>query len=96
MSDPPSDGLPAGTTVVDWHVGATGVSTTIRTGQFVAWRSADGKQHSVTSSSAAFQEVDVPGSGTSKEVKFTSPGNYPYSCSIHGENGNVHVLVPGS
>ena len=38
---------------------------------------------------------DVPGGGTSKEVKFPGPGNYSYSCSIHGENGVVHVLVPG-
>jgi len=87
--------------VVDWHVGATGVLTTIRDGESVAWRSVDGMHHTVTSSStpAAFVEVDVPGGGTSTAVRFTSPGDYRYFCSIHGatvENGSVHVLVPGS
>jgi copper binding plastocyanin/azurin family protein len=101
MSDPPSDGLPPGTTMVDWRVGATGLSTTIRDGQFVAWRSADSMHHTVTwtSTPAALDEVDVPGGGTSTAVHFTSPGDYRYSCSIHGatvENGTVHVLVPGS
>ena len=57
--------------------------------------------HTVTWSSTpvALDEVDVPGSGTSTAVHFTSPGIYIYSCSIHGatvENGTVRVLVPGS
>ena len=100
-SGSPLDGLPPGTTVVDWHFGATGVSTTIRTGQFVAWRSGDGMHHTVTWSSTpiALDEVDVPGGGTSTAVHFTGPGDYRYSCSIHGatvEKGTVHVLVPGS
>ena len=101
MSNPGSKDLPPGTSVVDWHVGATGVLTTIRTGQFVAWRSGDGADHTVTwdSTPIAIDEVDVPKGETSTAVKFTSPGNYHYSCSIHGatvENGTVHVLVPGS
>jgi len=99
-SGSPLDGIPPDI-VVDSHVGANGVLTTIRTGETVAWRSVDGMHHSVTSSStpAAFVEVDVPGGGTSTAVKFTSPGNYRYSCSIHGatvEQGTIHVLVPGS
>ena len=97
-----ADSLPAGispgTIVVDLHPGATGVLTTIRTGGMVAWRSVDDMRHTVTWSTTpvTLDEVDVPGGGASKEVKFTSPGNYSYSCSIHGENGTVHVLPPGS
>ncbi len=100
-SSGPSNNLPPGTTVVDWHVGATGVLTTIRDGEFVAWRSVDGMHHTVTSSNtpADFAEVDVPAGGISAALKFTKPGDYRYFCSIHGatvQNGTVHVLVPGS
>src|SRR5947209_14244621 len=67
MSDSSLDGLPAGTTVLDSHAGATNISTTIRAGQFVAWRSSDGMHHTVTSLSApaAFVDVDVPAGGVS-------------------------------
>jgi len=92
-------GISPGTILVDLHPGANGVLTTIRTGGIVAWRSVDAMHHTVTWSSStpiALDELDVPEGGTSKEVKFTGPGNYKYSCSFHGENGTVHVLVPGS
>ena len=100
MADAPTERLPPGTTVVDWQVGASGVFTTVRDGQFIAWRSADGMHHTVTSGSTppAFDDVDVPQGGTSAAVKLTTPGDYRYSCSIHGaaENGTIRVLVPGS
>ena len=89
---------PPGTTVVDWRVGAVGVETTIRAGESVAWRSVDGMRHTATSSSTpqAFAEVDVPGGGISAAMRFATPGDYPYFCSIHGaraQNGTVHVIA---
>jgi plastocyanin len=99
--DPRLAKLPAGTIVLDSHVGATGDVTTIRYGSFVAWLSVDGKQHTITSTStpAAFPEVDVPAGEISTAVAITPAGFYNYYCSIHGtaaENGTVHVLIPGS
>jgi len=98
VADSLPSGISPGTIVVDWHAGATGVLTTIRTGGIVAWRSVDATHHTVTwnTTPIALDDVDVPEVGASEEVKFTSPGNYNYSCSIHRENGVVHVLVPGS
>jgi plastocyanin len=100
-SDPKLAKLPAGTTVLDSRVGETGGLTTVRYGSFVAWRSADGLQHTITSSStpAAFTEIDVPAGDVSEAVAITPAGVYNYYCAIHGaavENGTVHVLVPGS
>jgi plastocyanin len=100
-SDPKLAKLPAGTTVLDSHVGATGGLTTVRYGSFIAWRSADGLEHKITSSStpAAFTEIDVPAGDISEAVAITPAGVYEYHCSIHGaavENGTVHILVPGS
>jgi plastocyanin len=89
--------LPAGTTVVDLHAGATGTETTVRFGSFVAWRSADGLQHTITST--GFTDVDVPAGGVSTAVAITPAGTYQYSCSVHGaasESGSVRILPPGS
>jgi hypothetical protein len=98
VADSLPPGISPGTIVVDLHAGVNGVLTTIWIGGIVAWRSVDATHHTVTwiSTPTALDELDVPEGGTSKEVKFTGPGNYTYSCSIHGENGTVHVLPPGS
>ncbi|HEY2030698.1 MAG TPA: hypothetical protein VGH20_15985 [Myxococcales bacterium] len=91
--------LPAGTTVVDVHAGAIGGQATVRFGSFVAWRSADGLAHHITSNGTAFTPVDVPAGDVSTAVVITPAGVYDYFCSIHGaasESGSVRVLVPGS
>jgi plastocyanin len=92
--------LPAGTTVLDLHAGATGADATVRFGSFVAWRSADGLQHTIASASTppAFPTTDVPAGDVSNAIAITPAGTYKYVCAIHGasETGSVHVLVPGS
>jgi hypothetical protein len=93
-----SPALPAGTTVIDWRVGATGLAHTVQVGQSVAWRSVDEMGHTATSGSspAAFAEVEVPSGQTSAAVRFDTVGDYPYFCSIHGakvQNGTVHVVA---
>jgi plastocyanin len=84
------------TTVIDLRVGAVGEETTVQAGESVAWRSADGMHHTAASSSTpqAFVEVDVPSGAVSAAVRFATPGDYPYFCSIHGvQNGTVHVIA---
>ena len=81
--------------VIDLRVGAAPVETTIQAGESVAWRSADGMSHTAVSSSTpqAFAEVDVPGGAVSGAVRFATPGDYPYFCSVHGvQHGSVHVI----
>ena len=85
-----------GATVIPWSVGATGVQTTVAAGATVQWRATDGMTHTVTSSStpSAFAELSVPGNGYSSPVTFTTPGTFPYFCSIHGArvmNGTLTV-----
>jgi hypothetical protein len=97
--DLPND-IPLGAAVIDWP-GATGEVTTIRSGQLIAWRSVDGKHHTVisTSTPAAFDEVDVPAGGVSAAVKFTVVGFHGYVCAIHGataQSGSIHVVPAGA
>ena len=85
-----------GATVSPWAVGATGVQTTVAAGTTVQWRATDGMTHTVTSSStpSAFVELGVPGNGYSSPMTFTTPGTFPYFCSIHGArvmNGTLTV-----
>lgn len=86
----------SGATVIGWHIGATGVETTVKAGTVVQWRSTDGMAHTVTSSSrpAAFPQLDVPGGGLSPPFAVDAPGTFPYFCSIHGAavmNGTLTV-----
>ena len=76
----------AGATVIDWHVGATGVQTSVKAGTPVQWRSTDGMAHTVTSSTSAFGQIEVAGGGLSAPAVFNTPGTFPYFCSIHGAN----------
>lgn len=85
-----------GATVIDWHVGATNVQTTVKAGAPVQWQSTDSMAHTVTSSAtpAAFAEISVPASSLSQPMAFNTPGTYPYFCSIHGakvQNGTLTV-----
>jgi plastocyanin len=85
-----------GATIIRWAVGATGVQTTVAVGTTVQWQSTDGMTHTVTSGStpSAFVEMAVPGGGYSSPMIFTTPGTFPYFCSIHGarvQNGTLTV-----
>ena|SRR5436190_5098239 len=85
-----------GATVIDWHVGATNVATTVKAGATVQWRSTDGMTHTVTSSStpSAFAELNVVGGGLSSPFVVNTPGAFPYFCAIHGAramNGTLTV-----
>jgi plastocyanin len=86
-SGPSGTPTPAtGATVIDWFVGATNVQTTVKAGDTVQWKSTDGMAHTVTSSSApaAFAEIGVSGGAFSSPMKFDTPGEFRYFCSIHG------------
>jgi plastocyanin len=79
-------GGPGADLVIQWAVGATGLQHSIKAGSTVAWHSSDGHQHDVTSTTAAFARIGVPGGGTSAPARFYTPGSFPYFCSIHGAN----------
>ena len=85
-----------GATVIEWYVGATGLETTVKAGGVVQWKSTDGMEHTVTSSSmpSAFPQLGVPAGGLSSPMTFTMPGTFAYFCSIHGArvmNGTLTV-----
>ena len=60
-------------------------SVTVKAGTTVTWINQDGTQHNVISgaeSPVAFASRNL-GTGESFTYTFSSPGTYPYICSIH-------------
>jgi hypothetical protein len=84
-----------GATVVEWHIGATGVQTTVKAGTTVQWHSSDEMAHTVTSSDSpsSFAELAVPGGGYSAPTTFSTAGTFPYFCSIHGAKSMSGTLT---
>ncbi len=65
---------------------------TIPAGSSVVWEWRAQDEHSATSDNGAFDSGVKRGSGHRWEFKFTTPGEYPYSCTPHPfMYGTVHV-----
>jgi len=71
----------------------TPVTTTVGAGTPVRWRSGDGVDHTVVAdASPPPNSVGVPAGSISTTQTITSPGTYPYHCTIHpGMHGTLIV-----
>ena len=57
-------------------------SVTVPAGTTVTWTNQDSAPHQVASDTGAFSSITL-GQGGKYSFTFTSPGTYPYHCSIH-------------
>jgi plastocyanin len=55
---------------------------TVKAGDSVTWTNGDARDHTVTASNGAFGSGNIK-SGGRFSFRFTKPGTYPYSCSLH-------------
>jgi plastocyanin len=69
------------------------VTTTLAAGTPVRWHSTDGVEHTVVADgNPPPNAVGVAGGGTTATQTITTPGSYPYHCSIHpGMHGTLVV-----
>jgi len=73
-------------TVIQWTLAAqnTPVQTTVTAGTPVSWHSGDGITHTVFADGAPPPtSFTLPGGSTSTTQTITTPGTYPYHCTIH-------------
>jgi plastocyanin len=56
--------------------------TTVPVGTTVRWTNRDKVQHTITSDTGLWDSGKI-GPGATYEHKFTTPGSYPYNCTIH-------------
>jgi plastocyanin len=69
-------------------------SLTVQVGQAVHWVNHDSTEHTATSDAAGIFDVDVPANGSGSHT-FTTPGTFPYHCSIHPSmKGTIVVVAP--
>ncbi len=57
---------------------------TMKLGQTVAWRNADGTTHTATADGGTFDTGNIAPGATSNPITMTAAGSYPYHCRIHG------------
>ena len=68
---------------------------TVDVGQTVAWHNADATTHTATANGAAFNTGNISGGSTSAAITMSTPGSFPYHCSIHPTmTGTLVVMVP--
>ena len=60
----------------------TPMDVTVKAGEAVVWKNADGEPHTVTSVDGAFRSGAFD-EGDSYRFVFAKPGTYKYLCSIH-------------
>lgn len=66
-------------------------SDTVRVNGTVTWRNDGGQTHTTTAQNGDWNASLPP--GLTFQHTFTQEGTYPYSCTIHGEVGEI-VVVP--
>jgi len=70
-------------------------SVTVAVGGVVTWTNNDTTAHNVTSTSGAFRSATLQ-PGQTFTFTFTTPGTYPYLCTLHGGmNGTIVVPTAG-
>jgi plastocyanin len=66
---------------------------TVKAGITVTWTNNDNMIHTVTANDSSFSSGNIPAGGNYSRT-FTSPGTYPYHCTIHpGMKGTI-VVTP--
>jgi len=87
-------GTPAGTTTVSIsNFAFAPASVTVRAGATVTWLNRDEEPHTVTAQDKAFGSATL-NTGQSYSHRFTTPGTYPYLCTIHPFMTAVVVVTP--
>lgn len=67
---------------------------TVAVGQTVAWHNAAGTTHTATANGGTFNTGNIGGGGTSAKITMSTPGSFPYHCSIHPTMTGTLVVVP--
>jgi plastocyanin len=57
---------------------------TVKVGQTVAWKNADGLPHTATADAGGFNTGTIAAGATSGALTMTTAGTFPYHCEIHG------------
>lgn len=71
-------------------------TVTVTVGDTVTWTNRDGASHTATADDGSFDTGGIPGS-SSDTIRFTSPGEFRYHCTIHPDmTGRVVVQAPAS
>lgn len=72
----------------------TPVTISISVGDTVTWTNDGAAQHSATADDGSF-DTGIFNSGQSRSETFTSAGNIPYFCTVHGQaqSGTIKVLA---
>jgi plastocyanin len=68
---------------------------TVTVGQTVSWHNAAGITHTATANGATFNTGNISSGSTSTAIAMSTPGSFPYHCSIHPTmTGTLVVVVP--
>jgi plastocyanin len=68
---------------------------TVTVGQTVSWHNAAGTTHTATANGGTFNTGNIGSGGTSAPIAMSTPGSFPYHCSIHPTmTGTLVVVVP--
>lgn len=76
------DADPAGPAVEVEDFTFTPADLTVPTGATVAWTFQDSAEHDVVADDSSFSS-SLLNDGETYQFTFNTPGNYPYSCSVH-------------
>lgn len=77
-----SDAAPAGPIVEVKNFTYTPANLTVPTGATVTWKFEDSAPHDVLADDQSFSS-SLLNDGETYQFTFTSPGSYPYICSVH-------------
>ncbi len=56
---------------------------TVRAGQTVSWRNADGTTHTATSNDGSFDTGNIAPGATSSPIRMAATGSFGYHCQLH-------------
>jgi len=85
----PTPGSPQAADVTITILGINGgmsfapAAATVRVGQSVAWRNADGIAHTATQNNGTFDTGNIAGGATSRSIVMSTAGVLAYRCGIH-------------
>ena len=65
---------------------------TVSVGTTVTWSNSDAFAHTTTSNTGVWDSGNIAGGGSSA-FKFTTPGTYPYQCTIHAAMGMRGTVI---